>query len=73
MTRLTAAFFLGTSLALSAPAMAFDISAMTDDEKAAFGEAVRDYLMENLQVLEWDLWSRGAGSVVDVLPPFAGG
>ncbi|QDE34273.1 ATP-binding protein [Microbacterium foliorum] len=23
--------------------------------------------MENLQVLEWDLWSRGAGSVVDVL------
>ena len=51
MTRLTAAFFLGTSLALSAPAMAFDISAMTDDEKAAFGEAVRDYLMENPQVL----------------------
>ncbi len=51
MTRLTAAFFLGTCLALSAPAMAFDISAMTDDEKAAFGEAVRDYLMENPQVL----------------------
>lgn len=51
MTRLTAAFFLGTSLALSAPAMAFDISAMTDDEKAAFGEAVRDYLIENPQVL----------------------
>ncbi len=51
MTRLTAAFFLGTSLALSAPAMAFDISAMTDDEKAAFGDAVRDYLMENPQVL----------------------
>ncbi|WP_394224870.1 DsbA family protein [Paracoccus marcusii] len=51
MTRLTAAFFLGTSLALSAPAMAFDISAMTDDEKAAFGEEVRDYLMENPQVL----------------------
>jgi DNA helicase HerA-like ATPase len=23
--------------------------------------------MENLQVLEWDLWSRGAGSVVDVV------
>jgi DNA helicase HerA-like ATPase len=23
--------------------------------------------MENLQVLEWDLWSRGAGSVVDVI------
>lgn len=25
------------------------------------------YRMENLQVLEWDLWSRGAGSVVDVI------
>lgn len=25
------------------------------------------YRMENLQVLEWDLWSRGASSVVDVI------
>lgn len=51
MTRLTAAFFLGTTMALSAPAMAFDVTAMTDTEKAAFGQAVRDYLMENPQVL----------------------
>lgn len=31
------------------------------------GEVRLSYRMENLQVLEWDLWSRGAGSVVDVI------
>ncbi|PAY22314.1 ATPase [Dietzia natronolimnaea] len=31
------------------------------------GEVQLSYRMENLQVLEWDLWSRGAGSVVDVI------
>ncbi|MCQ0969871.1 DsbA family protein [Paracoccus sp. TK19116] len=35
----------------AAPAMAFDIDAMSDDEKAAFGEAVREYLMANPEVL----------------------
>nr|WP_111298055.1 DsbA family protein [Paracoccus saliphilus] len=51
MTRLIAALFLGATTALASPALAFDISAMTQDEKAAFGQAVRDYLMENPQVL----------------------
>ena len=37
--------------ALAAPAAALDLAAMTDDEKAAFGEAVKGYLMENPQVL----------------------
>ena len=35
----------------AAPAMALDITAMTPEEKAAFGQAVRDYLMENPEVL----------------------
>lgn len=51
MTRLIAALLLGATTALASPALAFDISAMTEDEKAAFGQAVRDYLMENPQVL----------------------
>lgn len=31
------------------------------------GEVRLSYRMDNLQVLEWDLWSRGADSVVDVI------
>ncbi len=42
---------LALSTALAAPAGALDLSAMTDAEKAAFGEAVKAYLMENPQVL----------------------
>ncbi|SOB98358.1 protein-disulfide isomerase [Rhodobacter sp. JA431] len=50
MTRLSlAAFALSTALAL--PAAAFDLSAMSPAEKEAFGGAVRDYLMENPEVL----------------------
>ncbi|PTV97046.1 protein-disulfide isomerase [Rhodobacter aestuarii] len=50
MTRLSlAAFALTTALAL--PAAAFDLSAMSPAEKEAFGGAVRDYLMENPEVL----------------------
>jgi protein-disulfide isomerase len=50
MTRtLLAALALGTALSL--PAAAFDLTAMSEGEKAAFGEAVRDYLMENPEVL----------------------
>ncbi len=45
---------LALALALASPAPAFDIDAMTEDEKAAFGEAVRDYLMANPELLrEW--------------------
>ncbi|MTH63678.1 DsbA family protein [Paracoccus shanxieyensis] len=44
---LTAAALLTTTL----PAMAFDPASMSDAEKAAFGSAVRDYLMENPEVL----------------------
>lgn len=51
MTRLTAALLLGASTALATPALSFDIGAMSDDEKAAFGQAVRDYLMDNPEVL----------------------
>ena len=37
-----------TALALlGAPAQAFDISAMSDAERAAFGEQVREYILEN--------------------------
>lgn len=46
------AFALAAALALGATAApAFDITAMTPPESAAFGEAVRDYLMENPGVL----------------------
>lgn len=43
-----------TALMLSAvafPAAAFDITKMSDTERAAFGQAVRDYLMESPEVL----------------------
>lgn len=50
MTRtLLAALALTTTLA--APALAFDPASMTEAEKAAFGEAVKAYLMENPEVL----------------------
>lgn len=49
MNRLSAALLI--SAALASPSMAFDIKSMTKDEKAAFGAAVREYLMENPQVL----------------------
>ena len=42
---------LALSSALALPAAAFDISDMNEAEKAAFGEAVRAYLMENPEVL----------------------
>jgi protein-disulfide isomerase len=38
-------------LALATPAAALDLSAMTDSERKAFGEAVRGYLLENPGVL----------------------
>ena len=37
--------------ALAAPAAAFDPATMTDAERGAFGEAVRDYIMQNPEVL----------------------
>ncbi|TDL84171.1 DsbA family protein [Palleronia sediminis] len=43
---------LALSLALAAgPAAAFDIDAMTEAERESFGAEVRDYLLENPQVL----------------------
>ena len=44
---LTAALMTATAL----PALAFDPANMTEAEKAAFGAAVRDYLMANPEVL----------------------
>lgn len=46
MKRLIAALLLTAT-----PALAFDISAMSDEEKSAFGAAVREYLMANPEVL----------------------
>lgn len=46
MKRLIAALLLTAT-----PVMAFDISAMTESEKAEFGDAVREYLMANPEVL----------------------
>ena len=42
---------LALSLGLAMPAAAFDPASMSDAEKAAFGQAVRDYLMANPEVL----------------------
>ncbi|ASM72054.1 MULTISPECIES: DsbA family protein [Roseobacteraceae] len=39
------------SVTLAMPAAAFDVSAMTDGERSAFGAEVRAYLMENPQVI----------------------
>ena len=47
-----AALMTASALPLSVqPAAAFDPASMTEAEKAAFGEAVRDYIMSNPQVL----------------------
>lgn len=46
MKRLIAALMLTAT-----PALAFDISAMSETEKSAFGDAVREYLMANPEVL----------------------
>lgn len=46
MKRLIAALLLSAT-----PAAALDLSAMTEAEREAFGSAVREYLMENPQVL----------------------
>ncbi|RJE81322.1 DsbA family protein [Paracoccus sp. JM45] len=51
MKRLIAALLLSATPMLTGPAMAFDISAMSDAEKQNFGAAVREYLMANPQVL----------------------
>ncbi|WP_410218342.1 DsbA family protein [Paracoccus sp. (in: a-proteobacteria)] len=51
MKRLSAALLLAAAPLLAAPAQAFDISAMTTEEREAFNQAVRDYLMENPEVL----------------------
>lgn len=49
MTRMFALATAGFLTAL--PAQAFDINAMTADERAAFGAAVRSYLLENPEIL----------------------
>ncbi|MCR8723435.1 DsbA family protein [Frigidibacter sp. ROC022] len=40
-----------TAITLSAPAQAFDVSAMTDSERDAFRSEIRAYLLENPEVL----------------------
>lgn len=50
-------------------AQGFDATELIDRlrESDDPAEVRLSYRMENLQVLEWDLWSRGASSVVDVI------
>lgn len=50
---MTKTFLASTALALTLglPAAALDLGAMTDAERAAFGEAVRAYLIENPEVI----------------------
>ncbi|MCB1336506.1 MAG: DsbA family protein [Maritimibacter sp.] len=47
---LAPAFVLAAGLA-AAPAFSFEINAMSEDEQAAFGDAVRAYLLENPEVI----------------------
>jgi protein-disulfide isomerase len=49
LTRIAAAAALAAATAL--PAGAFDIDAMTEAERTAFGDAVRAYLLENPEVI----------------------
>lgn len=42
---------LAIMLLITTPAAAFDINSMSDSEKTAFGQAVREYLMANPEVL----------------------
>jgi protein-disulfide isomerase len=42
---------LAGTLLVAGPALALDLSAMTDDERALFREEVRSYLMENPEVI----------------------
>ena len=49
MTRSLATFALAAGLAL--PAQAFDMTAMTDEERSAFRLEIREYLIENPEVL----------------------
>jgi len=51
MKRFTTALMLGTAACLATPAAAFDITAMSAEEKTAFGQAVREYMIENPEVL----------------------
>lgn len=50
MLRFAAPALLGLTL-ISGPAQATDLSDMTDDEKAAFGAQVREYLLDNPEVI----------------------
>ncbi|WP_298499846.1 DsbA family protein [uncultured Maritimibacter sp.] len=54
MTRLVSTPISAIAILLglaTAPALAFEIEAMTDDERATFREEIRDYLLENPEVL----------------------
>lgn len=52
MSRTTlSALALSTALLATGPAAAFDLTAMTEAEKEAFGAAIKDYLMANPEVL----------------------
>ncbi|MDP5305688.1 DsbA family protein [Paracoccus spongiarum] len=51
MTRLPLTPLIAALLLCAGPAAAFDFKTMSDSQKAEFGEAVRDYLMANPEVL----------------------
>lgn len=45
------AIFISTILAVGAPALSLDLDAMTDLEKEQFGQQVREYLLQNPEVI----------------------
>ncbi|MCV2864225.1 DsbA family protein [Albidovulum sediminicola] len=51
MNRLASALTLAATLAAAQPALAFDITAMSDAEREAFGNEVRGYLLAHPEVL----------------------
>lgn len=51
MTRTFPQIALVAGLMMATPALAFDPASMTDAERAAFGDAVRSYLLDNPEIL----------------------
>ena len=47
-------FLMAAALVAESPSLAFVIDAMSPEEEAALGEAVREYILQNPQLLrEW--------------------
>ena len=51
MTRVLTALLTAAALLLAGPLMAFDINSMSDEERAAFHDEVRRYILENPEII----------------------